>query len=345
VSIADKAIAEYPWWQSYHNDTILESQYRELIKASNCDNLQCLRKLPYDTLATAIQAAYTSAYRAGRYGFGDHYYGPSVDGSVIRDLPSNEFEQGHFCRVPLLTDRETYEGESSSFANDGTISLTHILETGALFTNISITNTAEINPDLQKLWPAAETSFFTRLNQLYPLSAFTGSYFDNPFFIALGSLIPTLANNSPFWKLSAIFGDFIINCPTYYMGAAFSHAGLPIWKMVFNAGDKLHDATAPYLLGIPGNVTSFIQSTTTASNATLATIMKEYFLSFATELDPNAASFSGVGRPYWPQYQTPACAYRFAVLEVNDTTIGTRPDPDASARCDFFHAESDVVRN
>lgn len=110
-SIANKTITEYPWWQPYHNDTILESQYRDLLSASNCTSLRCLRQLPYNTLATAIQSTYILGYQAGLYGHGDFYYGPSVDGSIILDLPSNEFERGHFSRIPLLTDRETYEGQ------------------------------------------------------------------------------------------------------------------------------------------------------------------------------------------------------------------------------------------
>ncbi|KAJ9644670.1 Golgi apyrase [Coniosporium tulheliwenetii] len=286
---------EYPWWQPYHNDTILESQYRDLLSASNCTSLRCLRQLPYNTLATAIQSTYILGYQAGLYGHGDFYYGPSVDGSIILDLPSNEFERGHFSRIPLLTDRETYEG--------------------AFFSNFSLTDATEIDPDLQRVWPAAQPSFFTRLNELYPLSAFTGSYLGGPFITALASFIPTLTNNSAFWKRVAIFSDFIINCPTYYMGSALSHAGVPVWKMVFNAGSQTHASTAPYLLGPPGNVTSFIENQFIASNATLAAIMRDYFLSFATELDPNTASFSGVDRPYWPQYDTPADAAEFTVLE------------------------------
>lgn len=154
-----------------------------------------------------------------------------------------------------------------------------------------------------------------------------------------------MANNSPYWKRADIFGDVIINCPTYYLGTAFSRAGVPVWKMVFNAGSELHAATAPYLLAPPGNVTSFSQERTTPSNATLVAIMKDYFLSFAAELDPNAASISGIRRPYWPQYKTPAYAENFAVLEVNQTWIGVRSDPDASALCNFFHAENAAVRN
>lgn len=44
------------------------------------------------------------------YGYGDFYFGPTVDGTFIRDLPSNEFQNGHFAKVPLITNRDGYEG-------------------------------------------------------------------------------------------------------------------------------------------------------------------------------------------------------------------------------------------
>jgi hypothetical protein len=33
------------------------------------------------------------------YGYGDFYWGPSVDGYIIRGLPSKEFERGAFSSV------------------------------------------------------------------------------------------------------------------------------------------------------------------------------------------------------------------------------------------------------
>lgn len=95
---------------SYHNNSILESQYRLLLSASNCTSLQCLRTLDSASLKRAAQQTFVDAYNSnpGLYAFGDFYYGPSVDGDVIRDLPSNEWKQGHFTKVPLLVDHDGY---------------------------------------------------------------------------------------------------------------------------------------------------------------------------------------------------------------------------------------------
>lgn len=81
--------------------------------------------------------------------------------------------------------------------------------------------------DLQQLFPYAKQSFFSQLYGVYPASDF----------------------NSTFFQRQTLFGDFIINCPSYYMASAVSDYGLPVYKMIFNAGNQFHAATAPFLYG------------------------------------------------------------------------------------------------
>ena len=182
--------------------------------------------LDEDALRVATQQTYIDAYRTqspGTYGYGDFYYGPSVDGDVIRDLSSNEWKQGHFTKVPLLVDRDGYEG----FA----------------FSNQSVLTTEDTTADLQQLFPYAKQHFFDRLYQLYPAEAY----------------------NSTFWQRQALFGDFIINCPTYYMAAASSDAGVPTYKLIFNAGTQVHalpkpSPSSPMTLPVSGTDPSPIQA-------------------------------------------------------------------------------------
>jgi carboxylesterase type B len=124
---------------------------------------------------------------------------------VIRDLPSNEWKQGHFTKVPLLVDRDGYEG--------------------FCFSNQSVLTTEGTTADLQQLFPNAKQHFFDRLYQLYPPEAY----------------------NSTFWQRQTLFGDFIVNCPTYYMATAMADEGIPTYKMIFNAGDQLHGATTVFI--------------------------------------------------------------------------------------------------
>jgi carboxylesterase type B len=355
------AISEYPWWQSYvqssdlcssqaltipsyHNNTFLESQYHLLLSASACTNLQCLRSLDPASLKAAAQQTYVDAYHSSSpplYAFGDFFYGPSVDGDIIRDLPSNEWKQGHFTKVPLLVDHNGYEGYN--------------------YGNQSITTASDAQADLQTLWPAATTSFFDRLYQLYPREAY----------------------NSTFWQRQTLFGDYIINCPTYYMASAMADAGLPAYKLVFNAGTQLHGATSPFLFNPNDSESKFsppskeptpnfiaprpiatsfpkLAKLTNAcpaavNNSTLAAYMKDWFISFVTDLDPNARSFSpeSEAKPFWPLYNPRLGTavdgaredHEFAIMDVNYTQVGVIPDFDVSDKCDFWFGRSFVVRN
>lgn len=134
------------------------------------------------------------------------------------------------------------------------------------------------------------------------------------------------------------------------MATAVSDWGQPTWKLIFNAGSQLHGADSPFLWGparkSPKTSCSLAALTPSKApnNMTIANIMKDWYLGFVLNLDPNSVSNSGTPKPYWPQYQTLDVA-NFTVMDVNYTQIGAIPDMDASARCDFFHSQSYVARN
>lgn len=96
--------------QPYHDDTFLQEQYQTVLNEAKCGSLACLRSLSTSALETAIATSYNTAYAAGLYAYGDMYFGPSVDGNIVQDLPSVEFDKGHFSRVPLLTNHDSFEG-------------------------------------------------------------------------------------------------------------------------------------------------------------------------------------------------------------------------------------------
>ena len=72
--------------QPYHNNSVLEGQYREVLNATNCADLQCLRSINSTALNMGSQTALVNAYANNPrlYTFGDYYYGPSVDGEYVR---------------------------------------------------------------------------------------------------------------------------------------------------------------------------------------------------------------------------------------------------------------------
>lgn len=84
---------------SYHNNTILEGQYRGLLATTNCSDLVCLRSLDTEVLKVAQQQTYVNAYYTvpdGLYGYGDFYYGPSVSQFRL-DPKRNPFLTYIFC--------------------------------------------------------------------------------------------------------------------------------------------------------------------------------------------------------------------------------------------------------
>lgn len=97
--------------QPYHDSSFLQEQYKSVLNASSCNDLACLRGLSASDLEKSITASYYTAYAAGLYAYGDMFFGPSVDNKIIHDLPSVEFTRGHFSKVPLLTNHDSFEGK------------------------------------------------------------------------------------------------------------------------------------------------------------------------------------------------------------------------------------------
>ncbi len=132
-------------------------QYRNILDLANCTTLACLRSLDSETLKSINQEHALKFFPSPGYGQGTFDYGPVVDGKFIRELPSQAFRQGNFARVPLLTDRDEYEGY--------------------VFTDPNVTTQVAETQDARFLFPAAGPSFFARLYQLYPRSFFNSTFF------------------------------------------------------------------------------------------------------------------------------------------------------------------------
>ncbi|KAL2785700.1 Alpha/Beta hydrolase protein [Aspergillus keveii] len=308
-SLFSGAIAEFPWMQPYHDTPIVEAQYADLLAAAGCTKLACLRALPSDKLANASQAAYWAGYAAKRYGYGDFYFGPIVDGQVIKALPSQEFKNGHFTKVPLLIDHNVYEG--------------------LLFSNLSITQETQIKADLEQAWPGTNKSFYKKLFNLYPAWRFSHTPVDaSPVISLLTSLLslqPAVFHRSRIWE------DYVIKCPTYHYAITLSEHGIPVYKMSFEAGTQLHGATTPYLISASdasGN-----------GGAALASQMKKWFLSFVTDGNPNVRS--NAFEIFWPTYSR---GNRVLNVDLSSAVTVVR-DQDATRRCGFFFDNSLLLRN
>ena len=157
-------------WQPLFNESSQEIQLLNVLNLAQCSNINCLRGLPAAQLQSIHQQSYATGYGQPGAAYGVFYYGPVVDGRFLIELPHEAFKAGRFYDVPLIVDRDGYEGVA--------------------FSNISVTTQAEETADAEILFPGAGPSFFSRLYQLYPASAY----------------------NSTFFQRQAWFGDMIIDC-------------------------------------------------------------------------------------------------------------------------------------
>jgi hypothetical protein len=160
-----------------------------------------------------------------------------VNGNIIKDFPLKEFENGHFSKVPVLTDRSQFEG--------------------IMFTNYTPKTKEDVMDDLSVIWPDQLRSMIEKLLQMYPSTRFNSTLFKDVTVVSafklfngidiLRTLFGTGTLPDAVVQRQAIFGDVFVNCPTNYIANAVSTAGLATFKMVFNAGMRIHSSTLMYL--------------------------------------------------------------------------------------------------
>lgn len=226
-------LVEYPWWTPIYNDSWLTTQYSGFTDTANCSSLSFLRGLSVSDLQRATVTSYQTAYSARKYAYGTFYWGPAVDGHAIPDYPAAAFRDGKFTKVPVLLDRDGFEGVS--------------------FTNFSLTTAAEVLADLSIFWPSTAPGRLAEILALYPASAYNGTALSaQPFFQVLQAVYgPIVPLSTAFAQRQAVFSDALVECPTNLTAGAASARGLPVWKMVFNAGFHLHSATSAFLFSDP----------------------------------------------------------------------------------------------
>lgn len=319
----------------------LNKQYETFVQTANCTSLSCLRQLSLSDIKLATQLSYERSYNSGDFAYGTYYWGPAVDGHILRERPLEAFSQGHFHKVPILINHDGNEGFT--------------------FTNTSLATESEVITDLQRLWP--EKTFLAELLALYPDSLYNTSMIEDLTAVqaleaALGAPI-SLSN--AFVRRESLFGDALVNCPTAYIASAASKAGLATYKMIFDTGTQFHGATQPFLFSDTINRESLkkiemidesllINSDWTASgensfgavtipgNATLASILRDYFISFAIALDPNSLPSSTTARPMWPTYRS--TDNDTVILRLQDNGLTISQDPDENERCQYLSSSS-----
>ena len=299
------AMAEYPWWQTYLNASQLEVQYRGVLSAANCSDIACLRALPASDYNNAQERILSLT---SEFPYGLFYYGPTIDGNYIRDLPSREMQAGHFAKVALLTTRDGNEGHE--------------------FTPQNITTEAGFEARMRSFLNGGD-NFFCHLTDYYPPTA-TGLY----------------AYNSTQQRAEFVLGDWIIQCPTYYLASSYADA--------FSRLDQATEPVYKFIYALPAYDTAYhgaytaltfttfpVGSNDTSYTAELIRMFQSYFVSFIIDLDPN----SGAGIFSSPQVIWPSYGSTSQILLFNSTVPSQIYDIDATGHCDFFLAHPYNVQN
>ncbi|KAI8649965.1 Carboxylic ester hydrolase [Fusarium sp. Ph1] len=310
------AIPEFPWWTPMYGNDWVQDQYKRFLGAANCDSISCLRKLPIEAIQAATRTASESAYADKKYAFGTFYWGPTIDGRIIEANLQEEFRQGHFTKVPILVDRNFDEG--------------------FIFSNTSVATDEDAMSDLAALWHDDTGYYADTVWSLYPESSYNTCHLSKlPVYDLLkkaGAINNTLTNS--FIRRSALFGDALVGCPTTYMAQAVAKAGIPAYKLIFNSGYQFHSATDKFVYSNYTNAdgSRIAQGAQIPGNATVATLLRQYILSFTMFHEPNGLGPDSHYVPEWPKYTT----QKPKALYLANTGVEVVDDFESSVQCHFF---------
>ncbi|OBZ77975.1 Lipase 2 [Grifola frondosa] len=303
---------------SRHDDVwqLFVEQTPECVGASTNNTFDCLRQANSSTMLDAYNAV--QAVNVFEFAFAPVVDGP---GGLIPQLPSANLAAGHFSRLPFISGTNVDEGtysapEAENLTSDAEVmALLYIYYSPVLFT-------LPQPPEL------VETA--TALLALYP---------NDP---ALGSPYNTGNDTfgfAPSWKrVAAINGDVFFQGPRRLWSHTASKAGVKTFSYYFTDPQSphedpdsplagvTHEAEITYVFGGP-----WFAGTPVPANE-LSLEMMDYWISFATSLDPNDGC--GSQRPHWPQY-TPD---NQVLLQLNGTNTTTIPDDYRHVQIAFINA-------
>ncbi|KAK0484463.1 triacylglycerol lipase 3 [Armillaria novae-zelandiae] len=260
--------------------------------AGTQDTFDCLQAAN----TSAIYQGFVEAYELAIEGIA--FY-PALDGplgAILPDLPTRLWAKGQFATIPFI---------SGTNLDEGTLGLS----TTTNFTDENIKDF--IQTTYSAFPPYLSDTILDRLLELYP---------DDP---SLGS--PYGTGNETFglpagWKrVASMTGDLTFDAQRRTWTQTAAQAGVKAYGYQFTQNSSKNSAE----LGVPhASEVDFVygqlnSSSEPASSILLSEMMVDYWVSFATSLDPNDGL--GTSRLFWPQY-TPE---NEALLQLNgdNTTI------------------------
>ncbi|KAJ7292498.1 extracellular triacylglycerol lipase precursor [Mycena rebaudengoi] len=243
---------------------------------------------------------------------------PVLDGAggLIPELPSVLFKKGKFARLPFIAGTNLDEGtafipqdtNSTAQIHDGCLSLF----------------TPSVSPSLLELSIQA-------VLKLYPDVPALGSPFNT------GN--ETFGLSSQFKRSAAIDGDVSFQSQRRLWMETAANAGVKTFGYLFTqpqptlppAFGVTHATEITYVYTVPND--------RSASALKISSLMTDYWVSFATSLDPNDGR--GVPRPHWDQF-TPQ---NKVVIQLNGDNTTMIPDTYRAANMAFFNSDPVIWRH
>ncbi|KAJ3751248.1 esterase 1 [Lentinula detonsa] len=242
-------------------------------------------------------------------------WSPAIDGEggFMPELPSLLFAKGTFAKIPFIAGTNLDEG-------------TLFIPPAINYTTEVIMNDiiANYSPPVPSVSTGQLEDAVTHLLDLYPDIPALGSPFNT------GN--DTFGLSPGYKRMSALFGDLTFQSQRRLWIQTASNAGVKTFSYLFTQPQPtypasigvFHSSELAFVYGAPPNAT--------ASAIGLSTAMIDYWVSFATSLDPNDGK--GSSRPTWEQY-TPD---NQVLIQLNGDNTTIIPDDYRKEGIDFINS-------
>ncbi|KAJ7507120.1 esterase 1 [Mycena galericulata] len=225
-------------------------------------------------------------------------WSPTIDGTLIPTLPSIMWSNGNFSRIPFIAGTNLDEGTAFT----GNYPFTDTLIYDFIIANFS--------PPFMTNSPSDLDNAAKELLQLYPDDPAAGSPFNT------GN--ETFGLPAQYKRVAAIEGDISFQSQRRLWTQTAAASGVRVFSYLFTQPQAVlpwlgvyHSSEVRFVYGDVGPLGS--------SNGDLSRMMIDYWLSFATSLDPNDRF--GIARPLWSPYTS-----QNQVGDPGSTTMTMIPD-------------------
>ncbi|KAJ7165517.1 extracellular triacylglycerol lipase precursor [Mycena crocata] len=287
---------------------------------NNSTSLNCVRtQVNSSVLIHAIGVATGQANE-------DFPWVPTQDGpgGLMPDLPSKLFAEGRFAHLPFIA---------------GTT-----IDEGSIFTSTSVNSTEGVRNQILTNFtvtvpsPALEAAA-DRVLEIYPNDPALG--------VPYNTGNNTFGFSSQFKRLASIVGDAFLIANRRALNHVGIDNGVKSYGYIFT--DPPPPNVFPAFFGVPhgldvGYLFGAVAGTpgvppTDPKSILLAVQMIDYWVSFATSLDPNDGH--GTKRAHWPEYTTK----NQVVMQLNSENLTAIPDNYRGEQIAFFNSHPTLFRH